>query len=402
MPVATALLKRPVRALREFLRLEAAGGLVMLAASAVALIVANSPLLAAYESFLALPVGITVGPLALNKTLLLFVNDALMAVFFLLVGLEIKREILEGELSTPALAALPGVAAIGGMAVPALIYVGVNWAHPENLAGWAIPAATDIAFALVVLQLCGARVPLALKVLLTAIAVFDDLGAIVIIALFYTAQLSLPALALAAGAVAGLALLNLTGVRRVAPYVIVGVFLWVCVLKSGVHATLAGVVLALAIPMRGGGPDEAETPLARMEHALHPWVAFMILPLFGFANAGVSFAGMTLDSALQPVTLGIALGLLAGKTIGIFGALWLAVRSGLAPRPPGTTWPQLLALAVLCGIGFTMSLFIGNLAFPAPEMAAPVRLGVIGGSVAAAVIGFAAMRLAVARAAAGR
>jgi len=335
-----------------------------------------------------------VGPLSLHKPLLLWINDGLMAVFFLLVGLEIKREFLGGHLSDMRSALLPAMAAVGGMVVPALIYVGINWGQGPLLNGWAIPAATDIAFALGILALLGSRAPLALKVLLTAVAVIDDLGAIVIIALFYTAELSVASLVLAGAALAGLVALNLFGVRRLAPYAVLGLVLWVCVLKSGVHATLAGVAVALTIPYK---PDTAgRSPLKELEHDLHKWVAFGVLPIFGFANAGVSFAGMTPASVLKPVTLGIALGLFIGKQIGVFGAAWLTVRFGLARMPEGVSWAQIYAVSLLCGIGFTMSLFIGSLAFenlpPDQALDAPVRLGVLIGSVTSATIGYMILR----------
>lgn len=384
----------PLTTLKAFMKMEAAGGVVLIAASAMALVLSNSPALTYYEALLETPVAIVVGPLSLHKPLLLWINDGLMAVFFLLVGLEIKREFLGGHLSDMRSALLPAMAAVGGMVVPALIYVGINWGQGPLLNGWAIPAATDIAFALGILALLGSRAPLALKVLLTAVAVIDDLGAIVIIALFYTAELSVASLVLAGAALAGLVALNLFGVRRLAPYAVLGLVLWVCVLKSGVHATLAGVAVALTIPYK---PDTAgRSPLKELEHDLHKWVAFGVLPIFGFANAGVSFAGMTPASVLKPVTLGIALGLFIGKQIGVFGAAWLTVRFGLARMPEGVSWAQIYAVSLLCGIGFTMSLFIGSLAFenlpPDQALDAPVRLGVLIGSVTSATIGYMILR----------
>ncbi len=377
---------------RDFLAMETAGGIVLVIASILALICANSFAGPLYQAFLATPVAIQVGELKIAKPLLLWINDGLMAVFFFLVGLEMKREFKIGELSSVKQIALPGIGAIGGIVLPALIYVAINWDSPQNLNGWAIPAATDIAFALAVLALLGDRVPPALKVLLLAIAIFDDLGAIIIIAIFYTSQLSLFSLSLAVFPLIGLLLLNLRGVTKTAPYVVLGIILWVCVLKSGVHATLAGVVTALAVPLIK--PQGAShTLLEDLEHGLHRWVAFGILPLFAFANAGVSFAGITLESFVEPVKLGISLGLFVGKQIGVFGLLWLAITLGLATMPRGVNWVQLYGVAILSGIGFTMSLFIGSLAFEHSDFEAPIRLGVITGSLLSAVVGFALLSI---------
>jgi NhaA family Na+:H+ antiporter len=315
-----------------------------------------------------------------------------MAVFFLLVGLEIKRELLRGELSTVRQAALPAIAAAGGMAVPALIYVAANLGNPVALKGWAIPSATDIAFAVGVLTLLGPRVPASLKIFLLALAILDDLGAIIIIAAFYTADLHWLSLLLAAAGGAVLLALNLRGVTRLAPYVLAGVFIWVCVLKSGVHATLAGVVVAIAIPLGGKG-DEEPSLLEDLEERLHPWVAFGILPLFAFANAGVSLAGLTPGKLLEPVPLGIALGLFLGKPIGIVGTTALAVLARLAARPEGASWAQLAGVGMLGGIGFTMSLFIGMLAFEDAAHAAQLRLGVLAGSLLSAIAGYLVLRL---------
>lgn len=381
----------PLVRLREFVRLEAAGGIVLMFAAGAALLIANSPLGTYYVDFLMIPGAIQVGSLEISKPLLLWVNDLWMAVFFFLVGLEIKREVLEGQLSTKADLLLPAAAAIGGLALPALIYAVVNWNDPVNLNGWAIPAATDIAFALGILALLGSRAPTSLKVLLTAIAIIDDLGAIIVIALFYTANLSLLSLGLAGVAVVGLVALNVFRVTHIAAYLIVGAVLWLCVLKSGVHATLAGVVTALAIPLRVKD-EEGHSLLVHLEHMLHPWVAFLILPMFAFANAGISFEGITIRSFFEPVTLGIILGLLVGKQAGVFVILWLSIRSGLAPMPANANWRQLYAVSVLCGIGFTMSLFIGGLAFEFSEFEAPVRLGVLSGSLACAVLGYSLLR----------
>jgi NhaA family Na+:H+ antiporter len=374
-----------------FVQHEAAGGLVLMAAALAALVACNSPLAWLYDRFLDTPVGVRVGPLALDKPLLLWINDGLMVVFFLLVGLEIKRELLRGELSTFGQALLPALAAAGGMAVPAAIYAAINAGDPAALRGWAIPTATDIAFSVGVLVLLGARVPSSLKVFLLALAIIDDLGAILIIALFYTEQLSWSMLAPAAVGAAVLWILNARGVMRTAPYVLVGAFIWVCVLKSGVHATLVGVIVALAIPLRTATPERPSL-LEQLEESLHPWVAFAVLPLFAFANAGVSLQGLSLAKLLEPVPLGIAAGLFPGKAIGILGATWIAVAAGLARKPAGASWSQIAGLAVLGGIGFTMSLFIGILAFPDPAHAAQLRLGVLTGSLISAVVGYLLLR----------
>ncbi len=383
----------PVSMIREFLKLEAAGGIVLVIAAALALILANTPLLTYYTAFLQMPVVIQIGALEIAKPLLLWVNDGLMAVFFFLVGLEIKREFLEGELSSRAQVTLPALGAVGGMAVPALIYVVLNWGDAQNLNGWAIPAATDIAFALGILALLGDRVPLALKVLLTAIAIIDDLGAILIIALFYTEDLSYIALLLSIVPLAGLILINRLGVQRLAPYILLGIVLWVCELKSGVHATIAGVLTALTIPLRPAAEGERSL-LRHLEHGLHPWVAFGILPLFAFANAGVSFKGVGLYNFIEPVKLGISMGLFLGKQVGVFGMIWLTIRLGLAPMPAGITWRQLYAVSLLCGVGFTMSLFIGSLAFEHSDFEAPIRMGVLTGSLLSGVCGYLLLRFA--------
>jgi NhaA family Na+:H+ antiporter len=317
-----------------------------------------------------------------------------MAIFFLLVGLEIKRELLEGELSSFGKAALAAVAAIGGMAIPALVYVAINWGDPVALRGWAIPAATDIAFAVGVLALLGPRIPSSLKIFLLALAILDDLGAILVIAAFYTADLHWSALVLAGAGVAVLIALNRLGVRRLAPYLLTGVFIWVCVLKSGVHATLAGVVVALAIPLsrEAGAPSMLE----QLEESLHPWVSFAVLPLFAFANAGVALAGLSPAKLLEGMPLGITLGLFLGKPIGIFVTTYAAVVGGLAPRPEGASWAHILGVGLLGGIGFTMSLFIGMLAFSDPAHAAQLRLGVLAGSLLSAGAGYLVLRLTVA------
>ena len=382
----------PFTAIREFFRLEAAGGILLVLASALGLLMANSPIEHYYDALLGTKAEIRLGDFAIAKPLTLWINDGLMAVFFLLVGLEIKRELIEGELSSREQAILPAMAAIGGMAVPAGIYVLLNFGVPANLNGWAIPSATDIAFSLGVMTLLGSRAPLSLKVLLTAIAVFDDFGAIVIIAIFYSTDLSVLSLALAAIALAVLVTLNVLGVRNIAAYVVVGIFLWVCVLKSGVHATLSGVALAAAIPL-SAHPD-GRSPLKSMEQGLHSWVAYGVLPIFGFANAGVSFSGMGWSDLFNPITLGIALGLFLGKQVGIFGTIWLAIRAGIARPPQGASWAQVYGMAVLCGIGFTMSLFIGSLAWNHADFHPAIRLGVLGGSLASAVLGYLLLRAA--------
>jgi Na+:H+ antiporter, NhaA family len=377
--------------LQQFLALESAGGIVLGAAALVALALANSPLGVHYARLLDLPLVVSAGSFVLKKPLLLWVNDGLMAIFFMVVGLEIKREVAEGGLSNPRVAVLPAVAAIGGMAVPALIYAGFNWSDPRALRGWAIPTATDIAFALGVLSLLGSRVPPSLRLFLLAVAIIDDLGAIVIIALFYSAELSLTALVLAGLGVAALAVLNLAGVARRTSYVLAGVFLWVCVLKSGIHATLAGVIVAFAVPVRSASGG---SPLLAFEHDLHPWVAFGVLPVFAFANAGIRLAGVNLADLLHPVELGIAFGLVFGKPLGVAGAIWAATWLGLAKLPDGADWRQVQGLAWLTGIGFTMSLFIGSLAFPDEGYDVDIRIAVLAASLVSAAGGYFLLRAA--------
>ena len=386
-------LEAPVAMIRDFLRLEAAGGLVLIAAAALAILFASTPLEHLYEDFKNLPIVVTVGGFGLAKPMLHWVNDGLMALFFFLVGLEIKREVVSGELSTLGKALLPALAAVGGMAVPALIYAAVANGNAEALKGWAIPAATDIAFALGIMSLLGSRVPGSLKVLMAAIAVIDDLGAIVIIAIFYTGDLSWLSLAVAGAALIVLFILNRSGVTRIAPYVLVGLICWIAVLKSGVHATLAGVATAMAIPFDGKADDE-HSPLEHLEHILHPWIAFLVLPLFGFLNAGVSLARLDPALVAAPVTLGVAAGLFFGKQVGVFGAILLAVKTRIAPKPEGAGWLQIYGLAVLAGVGFTMSLFIGELAFTHGLHDAELRLGVLGASLASALLGYAVLRFA--------
>jgi NhaA family Na+:H+ antiporter len=380
-----------VSRLQQFLALESAGGIVLGAAAAVALILANSPFGSLYARVLDLPMAVQVGGFLLKKPLLLWINDGLMAVFFLLVGLEVKREVLEGGLSEPSRAVLPVLAAIGGMIVPAAIYVVLNWGDAQALRGWAIPTATDIAFALGVLSLLGPRVPPSLRIFLLAVAIIDDLGAILIIAIFYTGGVSWVALVLAGGGILALAVFNLTGVTQRAPYILGGIFLWVCVLKSGIHATLAGVVVGMAVPLR---TMRAGSPLIRLEHDLHPWVAFGVLPAFAFANAGVTLAGITIAELVHPVELGVVFGLIVGKPLGVAASVWAATRFGLAKLPENAEWRQIYGLALLTGIGFTMSLFIGGLAFPAEGYNVDIRIGVLIGSLFSAICGYLLLRTA--------
>lgn len=376
--------------IRRFIQSESAGGVVLGLAAIAALIVANSPASGWYDSFVHLRGEVRLGgdALVLAKPLLLWVNDLWMAVFFFLVGLEIKRELLEGELASMKQALLPAGAAIGGMVVPALIYTGINWGNEVALRGWAIPTATDIAFALGILMLLGSRVPASLKVFLTAVAIIDDLGAIIVIALFYTANLSATMLMGAGIGVAVLLALNRARVTSLVPYVLVGAVVWLFVLKSGVHATLAGVITALAVPMRR--PD-GTSPVEDTEHVLHPWVAFLVLPTFAFVNAGVSLAGVTPATFGETVPLGIAAGLVAGKAIGVFCASWLIVRLAGASFPAGASGRQFFAVCLLCGVGFTMSLFIGGLAFEGQGAVyeTQLKLGVLGGSLVSALLGVA-------------
>lgn len=370
----------------KILHSKTAPGILLCLSALAALIFANTPLQDIYTGFKNIPVIFQAGSFLIDKPLLLWINDGLMAIFFLLIGLEIKRELLEGHLSSRDKAILPAIAAIGGLAVPALIYAYLNWNDAIAINGWAIPAATDIAFALGILMILGNRVPTALKVCLVAIAIIDDLAAVIIIALFYTAEISTQSLLLAGIGLGIAAFMNWRKVTSLGPYVIVGLFIWACVLKSGVHATLAGVALGLLIPLKAKNED-GKSPLKVMEHALHPWVAFGVIPIFAFANAGISFAGITMETFLQPVTLGIMLGLFLGKQIGVMAITWLACSLKICRLPEDVTWPQYYGMALLTGIGFTMSLFIGTLAFSDVEMATPVRLGVLSGSFLSAVAG---------------
>lgn len=370
----------PMQALRNFIRMESAGGLLLLAAAVVAMIVSNSPLAELHHSVLNARTAVIIGPLAIDKTLLLWINDGLMAVFFLLVGLELKREVLEGELASRDQLILPMVGAVGGFILPAVIYALINRGQEFAMQGWAIPSATDIAFALGVLSLFGKRVPLSLKVFLASLAIIDDLAAIIVIAIFYTSQLSLLSLGLALAGAALLFAINLLGVTRTSIYITIGVFIWIAVLKSGVHATLAGVVVAMAIPLRAG--EGEPSPLRTLEHSLHPWISFAILPLFAYANAGVTLSTVSSEVLFSSVSIGIAAGLFFGKQIGVMVPIWLAMRAGWVKMPEGANWGLLYGVALTTGIGFTMSFFIGTLAFEYvdPQYTDAMKLGVLGGS----------------------
>jgi NhaA family Na+:H+ antiporter len=388
---------RPASALRRFLDSEASGGLLLMAAAAIAMIVANSPLSEVYHHVLHAPVGPVLTPKLGPMTLHLWINDALMAVFFLLVGLEIKREFVDGHLSTWKERRLPFIAAAAGMVAPAVIYLFAVSGDPALTDGWAIPAATDIAFAIGVLGLLGSRAPTSLKLFLTTVAIVDDMGAVAIIALAYTASINTLALGAAAAILFVMYFLNRSGVAALWLYLALALALWYAVLLSGVHATIAGVLAAAMIPIKRtpGAPDDKASPLHRLEHALTPLVAFFIVPVFGFANAGVSLAGLTLDQLFAPLPLGIAAGLFVGKQLGIFGAIALCSKLGIATRPLGATWLQTYAVSILCGIGFTMSLFIGALAFPeSPRLIDEAKIGVLLGSLTSALAGFAILRFA--------
>ncbi|MEB4673425.1 Na+/H+ antiporter NhaA [Enterobacteriaceae bacterium G50] len=379
--------------LQRFFHSDASGGIILIIAASLAMLLANMGATSGlYHAFLDTPVQLKVGALEINKNMLLWINDALMAVFFLLIGLEVKREMVEGALATRRQAIFPVVAALGGMVVPALVYLAFNFQDPIASSGWAIPAATDIAFALGVLALLGSRVPASLKIFLMALAIIDDLGAIVIIALFYTHDLSLLSLAIAAAAIAVLAILNVSGVRRTGLYILVGVILWTAVLKSGVHATLAGVIVGFFIPLK---TENGKSPAKQLEHVLHPWVAFMILPLFAFANAGVSLQGVTLEGLTSLLPLGIIAGLFIGKPLGISLFCWLALKLKLARLPEGADFSQIMAVGLLCGIGFTMSIFIASLAFGAvdPALIIWAKLGILLGSLLSAVVGYSLLRM---------
>lgn len=384
----------PLRFMREFIKLESAAGIVLFVTAVLAILIDNTPLATYYESFFRVVINFSIGDFKIEKPLLLWVNDGFMSIFFLLIGLEIKREMMVGELNSVAKAILPGIAAIGGMLIPALIYACVNWHDPVSIRGWAIPTATDTAFSLAILSLLGSRIPVSLKIFLTALAIFDDIGAIIVMAIFYSHNVSIYLLMAALGLVLALFLLNYLNVQRPAAYCIVGTILWACVLKSGIHATLAGIVVALAIPL--GDADHAGKSLLRtMEHRLHPWVAFGILPVFAFANAGVSFAGFGFHHLFSPVPIGIALGLFIGKQLGIWGATMLAVKARFVELPTGTTPLGVYGMSLTAGVGFTMSLFIGTLAFhSAGDYAAFVRFGVIFGSLLSGLLGYWVLRFA--------
>ncbi|WP_425073096.1 Na+/H+ antiporter NhaA [Sagittula sp. S175] len=379
-----------LRALDRFFGHEASGGILLMLSAVLAMIVANSGLAGAYDGVLGSYFAVTINGEGLEKPLILWINDGLMAIFFFLIGLELKAELLEGKLKNPSDVVLPGVAAIGGMAFPALIYLAFNWGNPATVGGWAIPAATDIAFALGVLALVGDRVPSSLKVFLLTLAILDDMGAIVIIALFYTAELKVDYLFLSLIPLAGMWFLHHKKVHRMAPILMLGVILWVLVLKSGVHATLAGVVTAFFIPLKD---KYGKSPLHSLEHGLSPYVLYVIVPIFAFANAGVVLKGMTFGDLMAPLPMGIALGLILGKQLGVFGITFAMVKLGLARMPSGANWAQIYGIACLAGIGFTMSLFIGSLSFTDQALMNEVRLGVLSGSILSGIMGYIALRL---------
>ena len=385
-------------AIRDFLKLESASGILLIGAMALAMIMNNTALDGLYQAIIKTPIAVQIGALIIDKPLLLWVNDGLMALFFFTVGLELKREILEGELSKLSQVALPLAGAIGGMLVPALIYAGLNQHDPVLLRGWAIPAATDIAFALGILMLLGNRVPNSLKIFLITLAVFDDVGAIIIIAIFYTHDLSYVSLIVAACSILVLITMNLLRVTRISAYAIVGLVLWVSVLKSGVHATLATVIMAFTIPLRTNKPSE-RSPLHQLENDLHPMVAYFVLPVFAFANAGINLENISVNSLTHPVPIGIALGLFLGKQIGVFSFAWLAIKTGIASKAKEISWLSIYGVSVLCGIGFTMSLFIGTLAFNPGDLPAQIdeRLGILLGSVFSAIGGYFLLRYSLKR-----
>lgn len=387
-----------VKTIDDFLNLEAASGIILMFAAVAAMIIANSPLDVYYNMLLNIPVQVSVGSFIIAKPLLLWINDGLMALFFFLVGLELKREFIEGDLSQPGQITLPAIGAFGGMLIPALCYAYLNYDNADAIGGWAIPTATDIAFALGILSIIGRSVPLQLKVFLTSLAIFDDLGAIIVIALFYTDQLSMMSLIVASAVLAILFTLNRRGVTSTAPYIFLGIVLWVAVLKSGVHATLAGVVLAFFIPIKG--KEDEPSPLKSLEHNLHSLVAFIILPVFAFANAGISFAGIGIEQVMDPVPLGIIVGLVIGKQIGVFGFCFVAIKLGLAKLPENVSTLMLYGVATLCGVGFTMSLFIGSLAFEQGNGANLIfqdRLGIVIGSLISGILGYLILRYAISK-----
>jgi NhaA family Na+:H+ antiporter len=379
--------------IKSFLKLESASGILLMGAMVLAMIMNNTVLDDLYQAFIAIPIVIQFGDLIIDKPLLLWVNDGLMALFFFTIGLELKRELLEGELSDRSKIMLPLTAAVGGMLIPALIYTALNWNDPVAIEGWAIPAATDIAFALGILTLLGKRVPNSLKIFLISLAVFDDVGAIIIIAIFYTVNLSYLSLLVATICIAVLIFMNYMNVTRISAYALVGLVLWVSVLKSGVHATLATVIMAFTIPLRTKDRS-IPSPLHRLEEDLHPIVAFFVLPVFAFSNAGVNLANLTIESLTHPVPVGIALGLFLGKQIGVFGFAWLAIKTGIASKSKDIDWLSLYGVALLTGIGFTMSLFIGSLAFEHGQLPANIdeRFGILLGSLFSAIIGYYVLR----------
>ena len=379
------------RALDKFFSNDAAGGILLMLSAVAAMVVANSALSPYYDAVLNTKLSITIGGDGLSKPLILWINDGLMAIFFFLIGLELKREVLEGKLKNPRDIVLPGMAAVGGMAIPALVFVYFNMGSPETLKGWAIPAATDIAFALGILALVGTRAPVSLKVFLLTLAILDDMGAIIIIALFYTAELKANYLLYALVPLIGLAYLNMRGSHRVAPALLLALIMWVLVLKSGVHATLAGVVAAFFIPLKD---KWGKSPLHALENGLAPYVLYLIVPIFAFANAGVVLTGMSPSDLLAPLPLGIALGLIVGKQVGVFGVSFGMVKLGLARLPHGANWLHIYGIACLAGIGFTMSLFIGSLSFDDPALMNQVRVGVLSGSIVSAILGYAALMIA--------
>jgi len=374
-----------LRVLDRFFSHDASGGILLIISALAAMLIANSIYFPYYDGALTSQFSVLINGEGLSKPMILWINDGLMAIFFFLVGLELKREMLEGKLKNPADVILPGLAAVGGMVVPALIYLAFNWSTPANISGWAIPAATDIAFALGVLALIGARAPAPLKVFLLTLAILDDLGAIIIIALFYTSTLKVSYLLYALIPLAIMIWMNLRGQHRMAPMILLGVILWILVLKSGVHATLAGVITALCIPLTD---KWGKSPLHSLEHALAPYVLYLIVPIFAFANAGVVLTGISLSDLFAPLPMGIAMGLILGKQIGVFGATYITVRMGFARLPQGVTWAHIYGLSCLAGIGFTMSLFIGGLSFSDAEMMNQVRLGVLSGSIISAILGY--------------
>ena len=383
------------RRFHNFLQQDYAIGILLFVAAALAMVFANTPFAEYYNLLLSTPVRFTIGSLDIHKPLLLWINDGLMAIFFLLIGLEVKQEVLDGELSSPAQVMLPGIGAIGGMLVPALIYAALNYTDPIASKGWAIPAATDIAFAVGILALLGKRVPASLKIFLLALAIIDDLGAIVIIALFYTEDLSLGSIGVATALLAVLVLFNYRGVSKTSPYLFIGTLLWICVLKSGVHATLAGVLLAFTIPLKTVD-RQGRSPLKALQHKLHSKVNYLILPIFAFANAGLELNAEQIRNLANPIPLGIVAGLFLGKQIGVFSFSWLAIKSGLAKLPTGAGWLHMYGLSILCGIGFTMSLFIASLAFEDVSTSYLIsdRIGVLAGSILSAIFGFTVLYLA--------